>query len=242
MAAGAGAGAPQPLLRRRRRPVDLLLARRRGRQHPALRARLPRRPGDPAGMQLPLDAAHPRRRLRADRPQPRPARQDAVDDRGRRREGAACAPSGTARTRRASSASEIEALRASGHALGEMAVLVRAGFQTREFEERLITVGIPYRVIGGARFYERQEIRDAIAYFRIVVQPRRRPRLRAHRQHAEARPRRRHAAQPCISSPAATACRCRRPRPGWSRPTSSSRRRAARSAGCSPTSAAGASC
>src|SRR5512147_1817949 len=66
---------------------------------------------------------------------------------------------------------QMEKLRGEGHALSSMAVLVRAGFQTREFEERLITVGLPYRVIGGARFYERQEIHDAIAYFRIVVQP-----------------------------------------------------------------------
>jgi DNA helicase II / ATP-dependent DNA helicase PcrA len=65
----------------------------------------------------------------------------------------------------------IEALRRDGHPLAEMAVLVRAGFQTRAFEERLIVLGIPYRVIGGLRFYERQEIRDAIAYLRIVVQP-----------------------------------------------------------------------
>jgi DNA helicase-2/ATP-dependent DNA helicase PcrA len=66
---------------------------------------------------------------------------------------------------------EMERLRGEGQALSSMAVLVRAGFQTREFEERLITVGLPYRVIGGARFYERQEIRDAIAYFRLIVQP-----------------------------------------------------------------------
>ena len=52
-----------------------------------------------------------------------------------------------------------------------MAILVRAGFQTRAFEERLITLGIPYRVVGGLRFYERAEIRDAIAYMRIIVQP-----------------------------------------------------------------------
>jgi DNA helicase II / ATP-dependent DNA helicase PcrA len=65
----------------------------------------------------------------------------------------------------------IESLRRDGHALAEMAVLVRAGFQTRAFEERLIVLGIPYRVIGGLRFYERQEIRDAIAYLRVVVQP-----------------------------------------------------------------------
>src|SRR6202021_2201306 len=65
----------------------------------------------------------------------------------------------------------IEHLRRDGHALAEIAVLVRAGFQTRAFEERLITLGIPYRVVGGLRFYERAEIRDAIAYMRATVQP-----------------------------------------------------------------------
>ncbi len=65
----------------------------------------------------------------------------------------------------------IETLRRAGEALAEMAILVRAGFQTRAFEERLITLGVPYRVVGGLRFYERQEIRDAIAYMRILVQP-----------------------------------------------------------------------
>jgi DNA helicase-2/ATP-dependent DNA helicase PcrA len=65
----------------------------------------------------------------------------------------------------------IEQLRRSGEPLAEMAILVRAGFQTRAFEERLITLGIPYRVVGGLRFYERQEIRDAIAYMRSTVQP-----------------------------------------------------------------------
>jgi DNA helicase-2/ATP-dependent DNA helicase PcrA len=68
-------------------------------------------------------------------------------------------------------ADRIESLRRSGESLAEMAVLVRAGFQTRAFEERLITVGVPYRVVGGLRFYERAEIRDAIAYMRLVVQP-----------------------------------------------------------------------
>ena len=65
----------------------------------------------------------------------------------------------------------IETLRAEGHKLAEIAVLVRAGFQTRAFEERLIVLAIPYRIVGGLRFYERQEIRDAIAYFRLLVQP-----------------------------------------------------------------------
>ncbi len=65
----------------------------------------------------------------------------------------------------------IETLRRDGESLAEMAVLVRAGFQTRAFEERLITLGIPYRVVGGLRFYERAEIRDAIAYMRVLAQP-----------------------------------------------------------------------
>jgi DNA helicase-2/ATP-dependent DNA helicase PcrA len=55
--------------------------------------------------------------------------------------------------------------------LAEMAILVRAGFQTRAFEERMIAIGIPYRIIGGLRFYERAEIRDAIAYLRVLAQP-----------------------------------------------------------------------
>jgi DNA helicase-2/ATP-dependent DNA helicase PcrA len=68
-------------------------------------------------------------------------------------------------------AGEIEALQNKGEPLDEIAVLVRASFQMREFEERFIMLGIPYRVIGGPRFYERQEIRDAIAYLRVVNQP-----------------------------------------------------------------------
>jgi DNA helicase-2/ATP-dependent DNA helicase PcrA len=66
---------------------------------------------------------------------------------------------------------EIEALQRQRHALREIAILVRAGFQTREFEERFIALALPYRVIGGPRFYERQEIRDALAYLRLVRQP-----------------------------------------------------------------------
>ena len=66
---------------------------------------------------------------------------------------------------------EIEAYQRDKGKLAEVAVLVRAGFQTRSFEERFISLGLPYRVIGGPRFYERQEIRDAIAYLRVVAQP-----------------------------------------------------------------------
>jgi len=68
-------------------------------------------------------------------------------------------------------ADEIEALQRRGTALGQIAILVRAGFQTREFEERFLALAIPYRVVGGPRFYERQEIRDAVAYLRLVHQP-----------------------------------------------------------------------
>lgn len=57
------------------------------------------------------------------------------------------------------------------HNLNDMAILVRASFQMREFEDRFVTLGLNYRVIGGPRFYERLEIRDAMAYFRLVCQP-----------------------------------------------------------------------
>ncbi len=66
---------------------------------------------------------------------------------------------------------EIEALQSKGHVLNEIAILVRASFQMREFEDRFVTMGLNYRVIGGPRFYERMEIRDAMAYFRVVCQP-----------------------------------------------------------------------
>jgi DNA helicase-2/ATP-dependent DNA helicase PcrA len=65
----------------------------------------------------------------------------------------------------------IESLRRSGHSIDEAAILVRAQFQTREFEERFIAVGLPYQIIGGFRFYERAEIRDAIAYLRLIQSP-----------------------------------------------------------------------
>ena len=66
---------------------------------------------------------------------------------------------------------DIENLQRKDNSLSEIAVLVRAGFQTREFEERMITLGMPYRVVGGPRFYERAEIRDAMAYLRVIAQP-----------------------------------------------------------------------
>ncbi|MBY8820929.1 ATP-dependent helicase [Sphingomonas colocasiae] len=66
---------------------------------------------------------------------------------------------------------EIEAHVRGGGSLDDTAILVRAQHQTREFEDRFIAIGLNYRIVGGFRFYERQEIRDALAYLRIVHQP-----------------------------------------------------------------------
>ncbi len=71
---------------------------------------------------------------------------------------------------------EIEAMQAGTRgmapmSLDDMAILVRASHQMRAFEDRFLTIGLPYRVIGGPRFYERMEIRDAMAYFRLAVSP-----------------------------------------------------------------------
>jgi len=68
-------------------------------------------------------------------------------------------------------ASNIEALGKQGHRLNEIAILVRASFQMRVLEDRFISTGLPYRVIGGPRFYERAEIKDAIAYLEVVANP-----------------------------------------------------------------------
>ncbi|GAA4777012.1 UvrD-helicase domain-containing protein [Stakelama sediminis] len=65
----------------------------------------------------------------------------------------------------------IETCERGGKSLNDIAILVRASHQTREFEDRFIAIGMPYRIIGGFRFYERQEIRDALAYLRVINQP-----------------------------------------------------------------------
>lgn len=66
---------------------------------------------------------------------------------------------------------EIESQQRHGLSLDDVAILVRAQHQTREFEDRFISIGMPYRIVGGFRFYERAEIRDALAYLRVVSQP-----------------------------------------------------------------------
>ncbi len=66
---------------------------------------------------------------------------------------------------------EIERLEREGAGLDQVAILVRAQYQTREFEDRFIQIGMNYRIIGGFRFYERAEIRDALAYLRVIASP-----------------------------------------------------------------------
>ena len=170
VAEAAGQPERQCLRGGRRRPVDLWLARRGGGKHPALRARFSRRQGHPAGAQLPLHARDPGRGLRPDRRQQGPAGQDAVDRRRSRREDQGRRACGTPRKKRAMSPPRPKTCIARAQRFGEMAILVRASFQMREFEDRFISLGLPYRVIGGPRFYERAEIRDAMAYLRLIAQ------------------------------------------------------------------------
>ena len=63
---------------------------------------------------------------------------------------------------------EIEKIKK--YSLNNIAILVRAIFQTREFEERFLKIGIPYRILGGTKFYERAEIKDCVAYLRLIYQ------------------------------------------------------------------------
>jgi DNA helicase II / ATP-dependent DNA helicase PcrA len=65
---------------------------------------------------------------------------------------------------------ELETIQHRGGRLDDTAILVRAQFQTRELEDRFIAIGLPYRIVGGFRFYERAEIRDALAYLRVIAQ------------------------------------------------------------------------
>jgi DNA helicase-2/ATP-dependent DNA helicase PcrA len=83
----------------------------------------------------------------------------------------ASSPAGTLRKKPEPLATISSSGNVRAHSLNEMAILVRASFQMREFEDRFVTLGLPYRVIGGPRFYERMEIRDALAYLRATVNP-----------------------------------------------------------------------
>ena len=172
LVAAARRRAPQRLRRRRHRPVDLPLPRRRHPQHPRVRGGVPRRHRDRARAELPLDPDDPRRRQRGHRQQPRPQAQGAVDRPGPRRARSSATTPRTRATRRSGSPHEIAHLHDGGdHRWGDIAVFYRTNAQSRVVEEQLMRVGIPYKVVGGTRFYDRREIKDALAYLQAVVNP-----------------------------------------------------------------------
>ena len=125
----------------------------------------------PARAELPLDLAHPRRRRRASSPTTPAASARRCGPTPATARRSASSASGTAPRKRAASARRSSSTRPRRQSLDDVAILVRAQFQTREFEERFIAIGLTYQIIGGFRFYERAEIRDAIAYLRLIVQP-----------------------------------------------------------------------
>ena len=161
----------QHLLRRRRRPVDLWLARGRGRQHPALRQDFP------GATIIRLERNYRSTAQYSGRPHLAIAHNEGrfgktlFTDRNDPEDGKVIVHAAWDSDEEARAVGEeIEQAQRRGHSLNDMAILVRASFQTRSFEDRFIEIGLNYRVIGGPRFYERQEIRDAMAYFRVVAQ------------------------------------------------------------------------
>ena len=166
-----GGGRPQTcLLRRRRRPVDLRLARRGGRQYPALRQGLSRREGHPAGAELPLHRPYPRDGLQADHPTTRAGSARRSSPTARTVDKVTVSGSWDSEEEARQIGDEIEALQPRAQPQ-RVAILVRASFQMREFEDRFITIGLPYRVIGGFRFYERARDPRRAGLSALVRQP-----------------------------------------------------------------------
>ena len=152
--------------------VDLRVPRRDHPQYRGVQPRFPRRHGDPAGAELPLHAEHPGGRERG-----------GVQEReaGRR---SACGPTpvtappivgyvaDSEHDEAAFVAEEVDRLTDEGEATpGQVAVFYRTNAQSRVFEEVFIRAGLPYKVVGGVRFYERREVRDLLAYLRLIANP-----------------------------------------------------------------------
>src|SRR5213076_2651878 len=156
---------------RRRGPVHLRLPRRHHPQHRGVRAGLPGRQGHPSGAELPPHPEHPGRgnavvsQNRGRKPKNLWSDQDAgppitgyVAD--------------NEHDEAAFVAEEVDRLTDAGQATpGQVAVFYRTNAQSRVFEEVFIRVGLPYRVVGGVRFYERREVRDLLAYLRLTANP-----------------------------------------------------------------------
>ena len=124
----------------------------------------------PARAELPLDPDHPRRGVGGDQPEPQPQGQAALD----RSQGRRAHPSTTAATtssRRPTSSSARSSRRAAEDVDAMVAVLYRTNAQSRAIEDALMREGVPYKIIGGVRFYERKEIKDALAYMKLVMNP-----------------------------------------------------------------------
>ncbi len=145
---------------------------RRHPQHPQLRARLPQGDGRAPGAELPLHPDDPRRRPEDHRRQQAArCRKTSGPRRARATRSSSTRPT-TKRKRRCSSPREVKRLqRAAGLRLGDVAVMYRTNAQSRALEERFVAERLPYRLVGGTRFYERREIKDLLAYLRLVLNP-----------------------------------------------------------------------
>ena len=177
--------------------------------------------GRPPRTELPVHAGDPRRRVGRHQPEPQPQGEAALDrDEGRRQ--GPLLPGRTTNSRRPtrSRASRASSVRTSGDT--PMAVLYRTNAQSRVIEDALRREGIAYRIIGSVRFYERKEVKDTLAYLKLLHQPGRRREPAAGDQRADARDREGRdgragrGARPASASPAITACRRTRSGRGWS--------------------------
>ena len=153
------------------RPGHLRVPRRGRPQHPRVRAGLPRRHRRRAGPELPLHPDHPRRRQRRHRQQPGPQAQGAVDRPGPRRPDRPLPRRGRGRRGPLGLPGAGPPPRGGAVRWDEMAVFYRTNAQSRVLEDQLMRAGIPYKVVGGTRFYDRREVKDALAYVRAVVNP-----------------------------------------------------------------------
>ena len=141
-------------------------------QHPRLRARLPRRDGHPPRAELPLDRHHPRRRQRRDRAQHAAQGQDAVDREPARREGHASALLDDDLDEARFVAREIEPARAArARAARDRRLLPHQRAVARRSKKRWCAQRIPYVMVGGVKFFARAEVKDVLAYLRVLVNP-----------------------------------------------------------------------
>src|SRR5262249_17406251 len=158
---------------RRERPrhaqLDLRVPRSRHPQHPRVRAGLRRGPHDSARAELPLDEHDPPRRQRGHRAQPRAQGEEPlVGARPGRGEAGGVVEVEDEHAEARFVAAEIAALVEEGLSGSEIAVFYRTNAQSRVLEDVLVRQGVAYQVIGGPRFYDRAEIKDAMAYLQAI--------------------------------------------------------------------------